>query len=140
MSLSLSMDNLYVMDKYVKPLIFLFISTAILLSSGCGGGTTTQSSTPEPADGVVRVVADDTQNFDKDRYTAAAGVIEIEYILDGFQAHNLLVEGYEDEMVLEVENGETSTGSISLEPGRYILYCDIAGHRESGMEAQLLVE
>ena len=53
---------------------------------------------------------------------------------------NLLVEGYEDEMVLEVENGETSTGSISLEPGRYILYCDIAGHRESGMEAQLLVE
>ncbi len=140
MSLSLSMDNLYVMDKYVKPLIFLFISTAILLSSGCGGEATTQPSAPEPADGVVRVVADDTQNFDKDRYTAAAGLIEIEYILDGFQAHNLLVEGYEDEMVLEVENGETSTGSISLEPGRYILYCDIAGHRESGMEAQLLVE
>ena len=140
MSLSLSMDNLYVMDKYVKPLIFLFISTAILVSSGCGGGTTGPSSTSEPTDGVVRVVADDTQNFDKDRYTATAGVIEIEYILDGFQAHNLLVEGYEDEMVLEVENGETSTGSISLEPGRYILYCDIAGHRESGMEAQLLVE
>ena len=43
-------------------------------------------------------------------------------------------------MVLEVENGEPSTGSISLEPGRYILYCDVAGHRESGMEAQLLVE
>ena len=140
MSLSLSMDNLYVMDKYVKPLIFLFISTAVLVSSGCGGEATTQPSTSEPTDGVVRVVADDTQNFDKDRYTAAAGVIEIEYILDGFQAHNLLVEGYEDEMVLEVENGETSTGSISLEPGRYILYCDIAGHRESGMEAQLLVE
>ena len=140
MSLSLSMDNLYVMDKYVKPLIFLFISTAVLVSSGCGGEATTQPSTSEPTDGVVRVVADDTQNFDKDRYTAAAGVIEIEYILDGFQAHNLLVEGYEEEMVLEVENGETSTGSISLEPGRYILYCDIAGHRESGMEAQLLVE
>ncbi len=134
------MDNLYVMDKYVKPLIFLFISTAVLVSSGCGGEATTQPSTSEPTDGVVRVVADDTQNFDKDRYTAAAGVIEIEYILDGFQAHNLLVEGYEEEMVLEVENGETSTGSISLEPGRYILYCDIAGHRESGMEAQLLVE
>ena len=80
MSLSLSMDNLYVMDKYVKPLIFLFISTAVLVSSGCGGEATTQPSTSEPTDGVVRVVADDTQNFDKDRYTAAAGVIEIEYI------------------------------------------------------------
>ena len=61
-------------------------------------------------------------------------------ILDGFQAHNLLIEGYEEDLVLEVENGETATGSISLEPGRYILYCDIAGHREAGMEAQLLVE
>ena len=67
-------------------------------------------------------------------------MVEIEYILDGFQAHNLLIEGYEEDLVLEVENGETATGSISLEPGRYILYCDIAGHREAGMEAQLLVE
>ena len=45
-----------------------------------------------------------------------------------------------NQITLEVENGETSTGSISLEPGRYILYCDVAGHRDSGMEAQLLVE
>ena len=128
------------MSKKIKFQIFLLVSTAALIFSSCGGGTTTQPSTSEPIDGVLRVVADDTQNFDKDRYTAAAGVIEIEYILDGFQFHNLLVEGYEDEMVLEVENGETSTGSISLEPRRYILYCDVAGHREAGMEAQLLVE
>ena len=111
-----------------------------LVLSSCGGETSTQPSTDEQIDGAVRVVADDTQNFDKDRYTAAAGSVEIEYVLDGFQAHNLLIEGFEGEMVLEVENGETSTGSISLESGRYVLYCDIAGHREAGMEAQLLVE
>lgn len=128
------------MNKNIKLQIFLLVSTVILVVSSCGGESTTQSSTPESTDGVVRVIADDTQNFDKDRYTAAAGLIEIEYVLEGFQAHNLLVEGYEEEMVLEVENGETSTGSISLEPGRYILYCDIAGHREGGMDAQLLVE
>jgi len=128
------------MDRNIKLRLSLLASIVILALSSCGGGTTASQSTPEQSDGVVRVIADDTQNFDQERYTASSGVIEIEYVLDGFQAHNLLIEGYEEELVLEVENGETSTGSISLEPGRYILYCDIAGHREAGMEAQLLVE
>lgn len=128
------------MDKNIKLQLSVLASIVILALSSCGGGTTTSQSTPEQSDGVVRVIADDTQKFDQERYTASPGVVEIEYILDGFQAHNLLIEGFEEDLVLEVENGETATGSISLEPGRYILYCDIAGHREAGMEAQLLVE
>ena len=128
------------MDRNIKLRLSLLASIVILALSSCGGGTTASQSTPEPSDGVVRVIADDTQEFDQERYTASPGVVEIEYILDGFQAHNLLIEGYEEDLVLEVENGETATGSISLEAGRYILYCDIAGHREAGMEAQLLVE
>ena len=128
------------MDRNIKLQLSVLASIVILALSSCGGGTTATHSTSEPSDGVVRVIADDTQKFDQERYTASPGVVEIEYILDGFQAHNLLIEGYEEDLVLEVENGETATGSISLEPGRYILYCDIAGHREAGMEAQLLVE
>ncbi|MBD35979.1 MAG: hypothetical protein CL512_04345 [Actinobacteria bacterium] len=128
------------MDRNIKLQLSVLASIVILALSSCGGGTTTSQSTSEPSDGVVRVIADDTQKFDQERYTASPGVVEIEYILDGFQAHNLLIEGYEEDLVLEVENGETANGSISLEPGRYILYCDIAGHREAGMEAQLLVE
>ena len=128
------------MDRNIKLQLSVLASIVILALSSCGGGTTTSQSTPEPSDGVVRVIADDTQKFEQERYTASPGVVEIEYILDGFQAHNLLIEGYEEDLVLEVENGETANGSISLEPGRYILYCDIAGHREAGMEAQLLVE
>ena len=128
------------MDKNIKLQLSVLASIVILALSSCGGGTTATHSTSEPSDGVVRVIADDTQKFDQERYTASPGVVEIEYILDGFQAHNLLIEGFEEDLVLEVENGETATGSISLEPGRYILYCDIAGHREAGMEAQLLVE
>ena len=128
------------MDRNIKLQLSVLASIVILALSSCGGGTTTSQSTPEQSDGVVRVIADDTQKFDQERYTASPCVVEIEYILDGFQAHNLLIEGYEEDLVLEVENGETANGSISLEPGRYILYCDIAGHREAGMEAQLLVE
>ncbi|MDP6867002.1 MAG: hypothetical protein QF844_00735, partial [Acidimicrobiales bacterium] len=68
------------------------------------------------------------------------GDIVINYVLSGFQEHTLVVEGHEDELVLRVENGGTDSGTITLEAGRYILYCDIPGHREGGMEARLLVE
>jgi plastocyanin len=91
------------------------------------------------ADGTLVVVGDDTQAFDAETYQIAAGEVTFEYRLDGFQEHSLVIEGREDEMRLVVENGETDRGTITLEPGRYILYCDIAGHRIGGMEARLLV-
>ena len=115
-----------------------FLSTC-LLASGCGGGDD-GSTADKSADGVLRVVGLDTQDFHADSYTATAGELTVEFSLAGFQAHTLVIEGREGELRLVVENGGTDTGTITLEPGRYILYCDIAGHRQSGMEARLLVE
>ena len=112
---------------------------AAAIKAACGGGGS--DGTLEPSeDGVLRVVADDTMDFDADTYRAAAGEIAIEYVLSGFQEHTLVVEGYEDELALSVENGGSDSGTITLEAGRYILYCDIPGHREGGMEARLLVQ
>jgi uncharacterized cupredoxin-like copper-binding protein len=51
-----------------------------------------------------------------------------------------VIEGLEDQMRLEVENGGRDSGTVTLQPGRYIIYCDVAGHRDGGMEARLLVE
>jgi hypothetical protein len=115
------------------------VVAAALVTSACGGSG--GGSTADPvADGVLRVVADDTQDFDADAYRATAGEITVEYMLAGFQEHTLVIEGREDEMRLAVENDGTDTGTIFLEPGRYILYCDVPGHRIGGMEARLLVE
>ena len=115
------------------------VGAMALMAPACGGSSS--DGTLEPSeDGVLRVVADDTMDFDADAYSAAAGEIAIEYVLSGFQEHTLVVEGYEDELVLSVENGGSDSGTITLEAGRYILYCDIPGHREGGMEARLLVQ
>ncbi|MBT6372090.1 MAG: hypothetical protein HOJ86_05400, partial [Acidimicrobiaceae bacterium] len=108
-----------------------FLSTC-LLASGCGGGDD-GSTADKSADGVLRVVGLDTQDFHADSYMATAGEVTVEFSLAGFQAHTLVIEGREGELRLVVENGGTDTGTITLEPGRYILYCDIAGHRQSGM-------
>ena len=113
--------------------------SAVLLVCACGGGGGGSGTTSTAEDGVLRVVALDTQDFNADGYRVAAGEVTVEYQLSGFQNPTLVVEGRENEQRLEVENGGTDSGTIPLEPGRYILYCDVAGHREGGMEARLLV-
>jgi len=106
------------------------------VAAACGGAAT---PLPAPVDGMLREVALDTLDFDLDQYGAEAGEITIQYVLDGMQGHSLVVEGHEDSLRLEVSGGSTDVGQISLDAGRYILYCDIPGHREGGMEARLLV-
>ena len=109
----------------------------------CGGGSAesgSSSKSESPAeDGVIRVITYDSQKFDEDMYEASEGLVKIEYVLDGFQSHTLVIEGMEDDFKLEVGSNKTDIGEVQLKAGRYILYCDVAGHRTSGMEAKLLV-
>ena len=116
---------------------FMSVVVASLLIS-CGGGSENRKAVSSE-DGVVRVTTYDSQKFDADMYEAEAGLVKIEYILDGFQSHTLVIEGMEEDFKLEVGDEKADLGEIELKAGRYILYCDIAGHRSSGMEAKLLV-
>ena len=115
------------------------VATA-LLAGACGGGSGSSGVAVEPEDGGLRIVADDTHDFDADAYVVSAGELRVDYVQSGFQNHTLVIEGIEDQMRLEVENGGRDSGTVTLQPGRYIIYCDVAGHRDGGMEARLLVE
>ena len=123
------------------------IAATLLIASlliSCGGGSSENGSSTEKTEspseeGVVRVITYDSQKFDEEMYEASEGLVKIEYVLDGFQSHTLVIEGMEDDFKLEVGSNKTDIGEIQLKAGRYILYCDVAGHRTSGMEAKLLV-
>jgi uncharacterized cupredoxin-like copper-binding protein len=88
----------------------------------------------------LEVVAHDI-GFDKTSYTLSHGQQVIEYVQDGQTRHTLRVEDAEgndvDGLDLEVGGSDTDEGSVDLAPGRYTLYCDVPGHREAGMEAEL---
>ena len=77
--------------------------------------------------------------FDPDRFELPAGVNQIELV--GEQGvHTLLIEGG-DGYELRVEgSGDTDAKKVDLEPGEYVVYCDIPGHRSQGMEGTLTVE
>lgn len=67
-----------------------------------------------------------------------AGDLTIELVNAGAQIHNL---AFEDGVVSEdLAGGETIEFHVGeLEPGIYTIFCAIPGHREAGMEAQLVV-
>ena len=118
----------------------LLIASLLISCGGCSTENGTSAKTESPAEeGVVRVITYDSQKFDEEMYEASEGLVKIEYVLDGFQSHTLVIEGMEDDFKLEVGSNKTDIGEIQLKAGRYILYCDVAGHRTSGMEAKLLV-
>ena len=113
------------------------MTIAAVILTACGGGS---SSTEPPGDGnTVQVQAFDRQDYNADDFSAVAGEITFRLSQIGGQEHTLTVEGLEDQMRLVAKNGGTDSGKLTLEPGRYVLYCDIAGHRGSGMEARLTV-
>lgn len=57
---------------------------------------------------------------------------------DGATFHDLRIEGVEG-FELRAHPGDVDSGTVRLEPGRYLLYCSIPGHREAGMVGELTV-
>jgi plastocyanin len=111
------------------------------LLAGCGGDDGGGGAAPSGDGDAVVVEAYDRLDFDADSYTVPAGETTFEYVQKGMLPHTLLVEGSEGDMELLVSGpGQVDRGSITLEAGRYVLYCDVAGHRAGGMEAELIVE
>jgi plastocyanin len=101
---------------------------SVTITTGAGGG---------PAEVVVE--AHDVY-FDLEQITVPAGDVDVTLEEKGNQTHSFLFEG-NDEFRLEVTAGnDTSTGTLTLEPGEYTYYCDIPGHRGQGMEGTLVAE
>lgn len=75
--------------------------------------------------------------FEVDRQPSGS---PIEMTLDnqGDIFHNLLIEGVNG-FVLEADAAQSAIGVIQLPDGTWVLYCSVPGHREAGMEADLVV-
>ena len=70
--------------------------------------------------------------------------MDVEYVQEGSLPHSLLIEasdgGDVDRFELEVGEVDADSGTVDLPAGDYVIYCDVPGHRDAGMEAELHVE
>ncbi len=116
------------------------VALAAILLPACGGGdgdTDGPAVSASPGEG-LSVVAEDI-DFGADAYRAPAGTVAFSYRNDGRLPHTLVVEGVRGFKLQVVGEGDVDRGSVDLAPGTYTVYCDIAGHRQAGMEATLTV-
>lgn len=112
------------------------VAAATAVALGACGGDDEDGGVAGDAD--VTVVGFDNFSFDQDHYTTQAGEVSFEYVNEGRLRHTLVIEGEGDFKLAANNQGETDQGSIELEPGEYVIYCDEPGH--AGMEATLTVE
>lgn len=108
----------------------LFLVLALALAA-CGG---------DGGEGAVSVTGTDSLAFEPDELRAAAEEVTVELTCEEGINHNFVIEELDDELVVECDAGATESGSVELESGTYTFYCNIAGHREAGMEGSLTVE
>jgi uncharacterized cupredoxin-like copper-binding protein len=95
---------------------------------------------PEGDETTIVARGNDQLQWDQDRYEVAVGEIDVVLVNDGNVPHTLLIEDAAgDDMGIKLSVGRRDEGSIELEAGEYVLWCDIPGHRQAGMESDLTV-
>jgi plastocyanin len=135
-------------------LLLLFTVLALALAvAACGGDDDDDEASDEPAaedtttheEGAgggthLTLTADPNGafSFDETELTAAAGEITIELVNDSGVPHNVEIEG-QDAVSETITEGSTEV-TVTLEPGEYVFFCNIPGHRQGGMEGTLTVE
>ena len=127
----------------------------LLVAAGCGG----QSSSAAVQGSVVHVTERDFQISLQPAVTAA-GVVSLVDHNKGPDTHELIVVRADGKLPLRSDDitvneeslkprtlgqlpglspGTTSTLRLHLRPGRYEVFCNMLGHYEGGMHAELIV-
>jgi uncharacterized cupredoxin-like copper-binding protein len=117
----------------------LSLALALLaLGAGCGDDSPGADlpAVEGPVSPRIEVTARDMA-FEPDAIAVAAGQVEVVLHNDGSMLHDLRIE--DQPFIIEAQAGETATSQVTLEPGRYQLFCSIPGHRDAGMTGVLEV-
>ena len=127
------------MHRSLRLSVAALVVAAPLLAA-CGDDDSTSEPTVTTSGGgsgsSLTVHGTDQLKFDETSYTAEAGTVDVTYVNDGSVAHTLLIRGVNG---FKLSIGHEDEGTVDLEPGEYTLYCDVPGHEQAGMAADLTV-
>lgn len=123
--------------------IHLLLALACAITAaGCG-----DDLDPQPADATgdpaaeVTVAGTDQLVWRPPELTAPAGAVQVRVDCDANRGHEFAIEGVQDgEPIATCEPAGTGAGTVELDAGSYTFFCAVPGHRQEGMEGELLVE
>ena len=127
---------------------------ALLAVAGCGGSSDNSSSSSQTATssggaasssgggGQQLSLESDPQQlkFNTNKLTAKAGKVTITMTNQSGLSHNVALKGGVDEKGPVVGQGQKSTVTADLKPGKYTFYCSVDGHEAAGMNGELDVQ
>ncbi len=110
--------------------------------------TTSETSTTEDTasaggGGTVAFTAaeDGSLAYEEDSAETEAGSVTVELDNPSSVPHNVIIEGPDGDVGgTDTVTGESTSADVELEPGDYVFYCSVSGHRDAGMEGDLTVE
>ena len=90
----------------------------------------------------ISAAADGTLAFDQTEVETTAGTNTLNFDNPASLSHDVEIESADGEEAGKtdlISQSSTST-SVDLQPGEYVFYCTVPGHREGGMEGTLTVK
>lgn len=133
-------------DALARVIAPVTVAAAVLLVSGCGGGTGDAAtdkgaktpSAPPSAAGVVLNVSGTEYSFDPSTLKAAAGPTTIRFTNKGVVEHDFDIAALG--VQLAAKPGKTDETTLTLKPGTYKITCTVPAHLQSGMQGELVVK
>ena len=97
------------------------------------------SATEQEAGSVAATLVDFAVELDEDGLSG--GPHEFTIANEGSSTHDVVVERDGETVAASdaIDPGATTTLTVDLEPGEYVVYCSIANHRAMGMETTIRV-
>ena len=140
----------------MRPRYTLSLAAATLLLAGCGASIPDGAVDGEPMaapeghpdhDPVMPVGEGGTLEMDAGDFwfeitggLPVTGEIEVIGTNVSNSFHDIHFAGAaEGSEIIEMDGGESSTGTVLLFPGDVVFWCDVPGHREAGMEGTVTV-
>jgi plastocyanin len=113
---------------------------AAVLALGACAADDGAAPVPRGDDATLLVVGQDNLHWSEDSYEVRAGEINVVLTNAGSVPHTLLItDDQGQDMGIRLSVGRRDEGTVTLEPGSYVIWCDVPGHLQAGMEAPLTV-
>jgi FtsP/CotA-like multicopper oxidase with cupredoxin domain len=126
-------------DKFLMVVAIMGAAVAVLAAVVALRGDTVTAAGAGAGSGEPQVVEYTLSEFTiEGPIEIGAGPTRFQVGNEGSMAHNLTLEG--GPSTPDLNAGDTATLDLgALDPGSYVIFCSVPGHRESGMEATLTV-